>query len=187
MILNIKTWKYHFDFRILIYDIRIDTVFHVITVKNLLWHSERFRISRSHCQNSLLEHTFEYQNAIPIFAFRFSIFWLSLFYDKMVKQPTKWVLILKTWYSVTFQTPRRVSKWYFDIQNRALKVSSDIENLIFGNVSDAKVASDHKNMKNGYIRISKLNIENQNCIKKNWKKVPFGKFTISLLVNIFKM
>ena len=58
----------------LIYNIWIDTVFHVISVKNLLWHSERFRISRSHCQNSLLMHNFEYQNTISIFAFRFSIF-----------------------------------------------------------------------------------------------------------------
>ena len=32
----------------------------------------------------------------------------------------------------------RISNWSFDIQNRALKVSFDIENLICGNFLDAK-------------------------------------------------
>ena len=32
----------------------------------------------------------------------------------------------------------RISNWYFDIQNRALKVSFDIKNLILGNFPNAK-------------------------------------------------
>ena len=32
----------------------------------------------------------------------------------------------------------RISNWYFDIQNRAFKVSFDITNLIFGNFPNAK-------------------------------------------------
>ena len=53
----------------------------------------------------------------------------------------------------------------FDIQNHALKVSVDIENLIFGNIPNAKKkVYDHNtcNIKNNDVWISKY--EYRNCI-----------------------
>ena len=57
--------------------IRTVTVFHVIMLKALVWHSERYRIPGFQYQNL---HDFEYQNTISIFAFRFSIFGLWMFF-----------------------------------------------------------------------------------------------------------
>ena len=42
----------------------------------------------------------------------------------------------------------RISNWQFDIQNRELKVSFDIKNLIFGHVPVAKECFDPNKMIN---------------------------------------
>ena len=42
----------------------------------------------------------------------------------------------------------RISNWQFDIQDRELKVSFDIKNLIFGHFPIAKEGFDHKKTKN---------------------------------------
>ena len=44
----------------------------------------------------------------------------------------------------------RILKWYFDIQNCELRVNFDIENMVLGNIPNAKVDLDHNNMKNSY-------------------------------------
>ena len=77
------------DIRISIFNIWIVTVFHVIMIKNLLWHSKHYQISEFQFKNSRLIHEFEYQNAILIFVFRFSIFRLPLYFHvKYGQNPT---------------------------------------------------------------------------------------------------
>ena len=86
----------------------------------------------------------------------------------------------------------------FDIQNHALKVSFDIENLIFGNIPSAKKkVFDHNtcNVKNSdspdiEIRISKQHFDNQNrALKVSFdnENLIFGKCEHQNGILIFKI